>query len=452
MAPAHQHSTALIVPHFCLSSPHIVHALKEAELADGPPSKPRRPRALVLAPTRELTDQIFAVAKSLSRVAKFRAAAASGSADPANERAALDRPIDVLVGTPRRVAQHAAAGRVFYGDVQVVVLDEADTMLDEGFGPEVRAVLAAVRGKPGRARCVLAAATAGKKVKKLMEEEFPGIKPVETSSLHRGVSTARHTFLPVVPGSDKIDMLAQLAEADLRGGRRAIVFCNTLSSCRAVDHGLTERGLATLCYHGDVPSDDRRRAIKEFSGAESSAPTVLVATDLAARGLDVPGGVDHVINFDFPLSPVDYLHRAGRTARAGAKGKITSLVAKGDKVLAQRVEEALGAGLPLDQLSSDRAVLPPHMQPKPETLQRRALEKKAENHSRRGTRGAARDATGKAGKEGSRSGGSGKEGGLSWGGGNGGSMAGPGGGRSRGGSSRRPPSSGRSKGPKSFKK
>ncbi|PRW05784.1 DEAD-box ATP-dependent RNA helicase 39 [Chlorella sorokiniana] len=409
----------------------VVQLLKEAEAHQGSaPAKPKRPRALVLGPTRELTDQILRVAKALAHTAKFRSALVNGGGDMGSQREQLERPLDVLVGTPQRVMQHAEKSHVYYGDVEVVVLDEADTMFDRGFGPEVKAILSAVRSKAQPARCVMVSATMTKAVKRLMEEEFPGMKQIETATLHRGVAGARHTFLPLPPAANKLDLLMQVVEGEHLRGKRLMIFCNTLASCRAADHFLRERGLQTACYHGDVPVDERKAAIQSFAHADLSRPPLLVCTDLAARGLDIPGRVDHVINFDFPLNPVDYLHRTGRTARAGATGKITSLVGKGDRVLAERIEDALQRGLPLDSLSANRAVLPVHMRPKPETLRRKALEKKAEKHSKKGTRGAKRlDLSG--GRSGSSSGGGGRGG--SSGGGRGGSS---GGGSKMGGSRR----------------
>ncbi|GAB4819540.1 hypothetical protein N2152v2_006586 [Parachlorella kessleri] len=374
----------------------IVHILKQAETS-GVATKPRRPRALVLGPTRELTDQILLVAKQLSHQAKFRSACVNGGGDWGKQREQLERAIDVVVGTPSKVVQHAEKGSMYYGDVEVVVIDEADTMFDRGFGPEVKAILKAVRGKEQPARCIMVSATMSKAVRRLIEEEFPRMRTLETQTLHRGVAGARHAFLPLPPGSaDKLEVLVQVVEGEQRRGRRLMVFCNTLDSCRAAEHHLRERGIATVCYHGDVPLDGRRAAIAAFSAADDSEEAegrgcpILVATDLAARGLDIPGRVDHVVNFDFPLNPIDYLHRTGRTARAGATGRITSLVGKGDRVLAQRVEEALQRGLPLDQLSANKHVVPPHMRPKPETLQRQSVERKAAKHAARGTRGSKR--------------------------------------------------------------
>lgn len=371
----------------------ILHALKEAEAVDGIPLKPRRPRALILGPTRELVEQIYGVTKSLTRVAKCRSVLLTGSGEMSSQKVALGKGVDLLIGTPGKVVQHSDKGNFFYGDVEVVVLDEADTMLDRGFGPEVEKILSAVQHKPQKARCVLVSATMTKQVKHLISSTFPKIRHVETSTLHKGVSGSRHTFLPAKVGVDKLDITMQLLESDYSRKQHTMVFCNTLGSCRAVEHYLSEQGIPTVCYHGDVPVSERKIAIASFSSEDSdTAPPILVATDLAARGLDIPGRVDHVVNFDFPLNPVDYLHRTGRTGRAGAKGKITSLVAKGDETLASRIEEALGKGLPLDSLSADKAVIPPHMRPKPETLKMKALEKKAKRHEgKKNSRGSSRN-------------------------------------------------------------
>ncbi|EIE27092.1 DEAD-domain-containing protein [Coccomyxa subellipsoidea C-169] len=327
-------------------------------------AKPKRPRAIILGPTRELTDQILSVAKSISHKAKFRSACINGGGSMGQQKEALERPLDILVGTPQKLVQHAEKGHLYWGDVQYVVLDEADTMFDKGFGPEVRAVLGPLRSKPQPASTILVVATLSQAVRKLLDTEFPNLKRVETSSLHRGVVGARHSFLAAPPNANKLDVLSQIVTGEAARGKRLMVFCNTLDSCRATEHHLRERGVPTLCYHGDVPLDGRREAIAQFSNSEPGpdGQPVLVCTDLAARGLDMPAAVDHVVNFDFPLNPVDYIHRTGRTARAGASGRITSIVAKRDAVLAGRIKEALEQNRPLDELSAAKGVLPAHMQ------------------------------------------------------------------------------------------
>lgn len=377
----------------------LVHKLREQE-QDGQQTKPRRPRALVLGPTRELTDQILQVAKSLSHHARFRSACVNGGGTYAQQATSLANPLDILVATPQKLLQHAEKGNVFYGDVQYVVLDEADTMFDRGFGPEVEKILGPLRSKPEPAHCILVAATLTKPIRRLLDDKFPDMRRLETKSLHKGVAGARHTFLRQQPGQNKLDLLLQVIESEQRRGQKVMVFCNTLDSCRAADKYLQEHDLPSLSYHGDVPLDGRRQAIASFAeggnggeggyagGRQSSSQPVLVCTDLAARGLDIPGHVDHVVNFDFPYNPVDYIHRTGRTARAGHKGRVTSLVAKGDQVLASRIDQALQQGLPMDELSADKKSLPPNMRPKPETLKRRFTERKATQQ--RGVRGGAR--------------------------------------------------------------
>lgn len=191
----------------------------------------------------------------------------------------------------------AEEGNLYYGDVEAVVVDEADTMLDRGFGPEVRRVLEAVRGKPAPARCVLVSATLTKPVRRLIEQEFPGVALLQTDSLHRGVAGAAHAFLPMSGGEDKLDALTALLAGTGRGRRprRVMVFANTVASCRAVEHHLAAAGMDTACYHGDMPLDERAASLARFTaggdGAAAGPPPLLVCTDLAARSVRVREGL-----------------------------------------------------------------------------------------------------------------------------------------------------------------
>eukprot|EP00897_Mesotaenium_endlicherianum_P005549 jgi/Mesen1/5021/ME000025S04420 len=339
----------------------LVQMIKRDEKERGLETRPKRPRALILVPTRELAEQVLQVAKSLSHYARFRSAIVSGGARLRPQVDALASPLDVLVATPGRLLQHIKAGNVHYKDVKYVVLDEADTMFDEGFGVDLRKLLQPLRtraklpGDPGF-QTILVTATITKAVQRLLDEEFPGIRHIRTTSLHKRVANARHDFLPVAGSENKLDTLLQVVETSLAKGQHVMVFCNTVQSCRAVDHFLQESSIHTVNYHGEVPADERVKNLDKFRGGgseddEESAPA-LVCTDLAARGLDL--SVDHVIMFDFPQNPVDYLHRTGRTARMGAKGRITSLVTKRDYILASQVELAMAKGLPLDGLTSSK--------------------------------------------------------------------------------------------------
>ncbi|XP_024023159.1 DEAD-box ATP-dependent RNA helicase 39 [Morus notabilis] len=185
-------------------------------------------------------------------------------------------------------------------------------------------------------------------VQNLIDEEFQGIVHLRTSTLHKKVASARHDFIKLSGSENKLEALLQVLEPSLAKGNKVMVFCNTLNSSRAVDHFLSENQTSTVNYHGEVPAEQRVENLKKFKTEDGDCPT-LVCSDLAARGLDLD--VDHVIMFDFPLNSIDYLHRTGRTARMGAKGKVTSLVAKKDVALATRIEEAMRKNESLESLS-----------------------------------------------------------------------------------------------------
>ncbi|KAI5060358.1 hypothetical protein GOP47_0024778 [Adiantum capillus-veneris] len=330
----------------------LVQCLKEDELQLDKAPRPRRPRAIVLCPTRELAEQVFRVAKSICHHAKFRVTLIGGGVRMKPQEDALNAPIDMLVGTPGRLLQHIEDGNVAYGDIKYVVLDEADTMFDRGFGPDVKKFLGPLRSRSKKSenagfQMVLVTATITKAVQTLLDDEFPGIKHIQTSTLHKKVSTARHGFIKLAGTENKLESLLQVLEPSLAKNERVMVFCNTLNSCRAVDHYLNENGVTTVNYHGAVPAEERVEVLNKFR-TEEKCPA-LVCTDLAARGLDLV--VDHVIMFDFPLNSIDYLHRTGRTARMGAKGKITSLVSKKSLALAELIEEAIHKGETLEGVS-----------------------------------------------------------------------------------------------------
>ncbi|KAG6624172.1 DEAD-box ATP-dependent RNA helicase 39-like [Carya illinoinensis] len=333
----------------------LVQLLRRDEALFGMLTRPRRPRAVVLCPTRELSEQVFRVAKSIGHHARFRCTMVSGGGRLKPQENSLNNPIDMVVGTPGRVLQHIEEGNIVYGDIKYLVLDEADTMFDRGFGPEIRKFLGPLKNRASKAdtegfQTILVTATMTKAVQNLIDEEFEGIVHLRTSTLHKKVASARHDFIKLSGSENKMEALLQVLELSLAKGNRVMVFCNTLNSSRAVDHFLGENQISTVNYHGEVPAEQRVENLNRFKSNEGDCPT-LVCTDLAARGLDLD--VDHVIMFDFPLNSIDYLHRTGRTARMGAKGKVTSLVAKKDLLLATRIEEAMRKNESLESLTTD---------------------------------------------------------------------------------------------------
>ncbi|KAK9110565.1 hypothetical protein Sjap_018625 [Stephania japonica] len=333
----------------------LVQLLRQHEALNGMVMKPRRPRAVVLCPTRELCEQVFRVAKSICHHARFRSIMVSGGGRLRPQEDSLNVPFDMLVGTPGRVLQHIEAGNLVYGDIKYLVLDEADTMFDRGFGPDIRKFLGPLKNRALNSdgqgfQTVLVSATMTRAVQKLVDEEFQGIVYLRTSTLHKKIASARHDFIKLSGAENKLESLLQVLEPSLAKGNRVMVFCNTLNSSRAVDHFLGENQIYTVNYHGEVPAEERVENLKKFKSEDGDCPT-LVCTDLAARGLDLD--VNHVIMFDFPLNSIDYLHRTGRTARMGAKGKVTSLVAKKDQLLANLIEEGIRKNESLESLTLD---------------------------------------------------------------------------------------------------
>jgi len=195
-----------------------------------------------------------------------------------------------------------------------------------------------VLSKEQTAQVVMVTASKTRQVDRFLNQELGGGIEVETSSLHRAVSSAKHHFINQ-GNSDKLELLEQTILPHTRPNKNhGLVFCNTLDSCRAVEHYLQQNGYETFCLHGSVPMHERKDCLKRFLGSRSG---VLITTDLAARGLDFGGKVAYVVNFDFPHNKVDYLHRTGRTARAGTHGKVFSLVRGRDRRLSREIEVAV---------------------------------------------------------------------------------------------------------------
>ncbi|WIA29127.1 hypothetical protein OEZ86_011638 [Tetradesmus obliquus] len=341
----------------------VVHMLKQREQEEGYMRRAKRPKIVVLGPTKELTEQIASVAKSLCHHAKFRAVCCNANTGLSQQAQKMAGPVDMVVATPQRLLQHQAAGNVALGDVQWLVIDEADTMFDQGFGEDVTKLLGILQKKQPPVQVVLVSATMTKGVKRLADAQLPNLLRLEASGFHKPTAGARQEFRVLPPGGDKLTMLLELLQADLAKRRKVLVFCGSLDSCRAVEHTCADRDLPVVCYHGDMPIAARKESMALFAGsasaADADAPSIMVATDLAARGLDFPGSIDHVINFDFPSNAIDYLHRCGRTARAGAKGLVTSLVGPRDRRLATAIQYAVDKGLPLDQVTASGAQAQP---------------------------------------------------------------------------------------------
>jgi ATP-dependent RNA helicase RhlE len=292
-------------------------------------------RALILTPTRELAAQIESHARDLGRHAGVRVASVIGGVAAGPQEQALRRGVDVVVATPGRLLDHLGAGAARFDRLEVLVLDEADRMLDMGFIPDVRRILGHL---PARRQTLFFSATLPPPVVALSRDM---LKTPATIDVERPAAPAvgiTHAVYPV-PGELKSALLIALLErADLQS---VLVFTRTKHRANRLAEALERRGIATARIHGNRTQAQRMAAL---AGFKAGSFRVLVATDIAARGIDVTA-LSHVVNFDVPSVPEDYIHRVGRTARAETTGDAITFVAPEEESDLRVIERALGRRL-----------------------------------------------------------------------------------------------------------
>lgn len=280
------------------------------------------PHALVVTPTRELAAQIEDVARSVCERTGQRAVIVMGGAKFDKQIRELERGCDLLVATPGRLIDLMEHEHVSLSGVQVLVLDEADRMLDMGFWPSVRRIMHAL---PAQRQTLLFSATIPPSIKSTVDAMLSDPVTIEISRAGETADTVDEHLCPVTQGQ-KIELLRALLEKGGAAGEkpeRVLVFCRTKHRVDDVSKSLRASGVKVDVMHADRPQSARARALERFRDGKVQ---VLVATDVMSRGIDV-AGVDAVVNFDVPMDPEDYVHRIGRTGRAGATGHAYTFVA-----------------------------------------------------------------------------------------------------------------------------
>ncbi len=290
-------------------------------------------RALILAPTRELAAQIDQHRRELGRFTKIGGAAVFGGVAMAPQEAAFRRGADILVATPGRLLDHFQYPYARLQGLEVLVLDEADRMLDMGFLPDIRRVLKALPA--GRRQTLLFSATLPTPILALAREL---LRDPATINVERAVAPAvgiSHAAYPVAPELKLPLLVALLREP---GVRNMLVFTRTKHRANRLADGLSRRGVAAERIHGNRSQAQRTQALAAFKAGRAR---VLIATDIAARGIDVTG-LSHVVNFDVPNLPEAYIHRVGRTARAEAIGDAVTLVSPAEESDLRSIERTVG--------------------------------------------------------------------------------------------------------------
>ena len=304
-------------------------------------AKSRRPRALVLVPTRELAVQVNDELAPLAEARDRTMLAVYGGANMEKQIKALDKGVDMVVATPGRMIDLIERKEVSVADLEQVVIDEADRMADMGFLPQVEWIL---RQVDEQHQTLLFSATLDGAVDTLIQryQHDPVMHEVESSMLT--VEEMEHRFFQVHE-MDKVKVAAAIAA----GVPRTIMFTRTKRAADRVARDLLAEGVKVAAIHGDLRQKDRERALADFGAGKLA---VLVATDVAARGIHVDD-VDIVIHFDPPEDHKNYLHRSGRTARAGESGVVVTLVLWNEELEIKRLQRRLGMDLPLVEVFSN---------------------------------------------------------------------------------------------------
>ena len=313
-----------------------------------PPDKGPNPRALIIAPTRELVIQIEEEAKLLGGPSGFRILSVFGGVDYLKQREQLTKQVDILIGTPGRLIDYLKQKVYSLKQTQFLVIDEADRMFDMGFISDLRFLLR--RMSPyNKRQSMLFSATLSHRVMELcyehmnMPEKFSvtpdkiTVEQIEQAIYHVGLS-------------EKFGFLLGFLRRE--HGGRYLIFCNTKAAAERLEALLSTNGISTAAITGDLPQNKRMRVLASFK--DGSLP-VLAATDVASRGLHIDG-VTHVINYDLPQDPEDYVHRIGRTARAGAEGKAISLACENYVHSLESIEEFIKQKIPVMNITEDMIV------------------------------------------------------------------------------------------------
>ncbi len=293
-------------------------------------------RALILTPTRELAVQVEESVRTYAKYVPLRVTVVYGGVPMDPQTQALRNGVEILVATPGRLLDHVQQKMLNFPQVEFLVLDEADRMLDMGFIPDVKRIIAML---PKKRQTLLFSATFSEEIKKLADAFLTKPVLVEVARRNSVAESITHTAIPVAR-ERKRELLAHLAQA--RDWKQVLVFCATRLGANRLAYQLNKDGVHATAIHGDKTQPERQLALEEF---KSGKVRVLVATDVAARGLDIED-LPLVVNFDLPNSPEDYVHRIGRTGRAGATGMAVSLVSPDEHERIEAIEKMIKLNIP----------------------------------------------------------------------------------------------------------
>lgn len=355
-------------------------------------AKARMPRSLILAPTRELAAQVAETFEKFSVNHKMNMALLIGGVSFSEQDTALSKGVDVLVATPGRLLDHFERGKVLLQDVKILVIDEADRMLDMGFIPDVEKIVSYL---PIIRQTLFFSATLSEEIHTIGQKFVMNPKLIEVAKPATTADTISQNLLRTSFKQKRAALRDLISSQDIEN---AVIFCNRKRDISTLLSSMKRHGFSATALHGDMTQSARLAALDEF---KSGQIPLLIASDVAARGLDIPS-VSHVFNFDVPSNADDYVHRVGRTGRAGRHGHAFTLIAcEDDEKAILAIEKLIGQSIPVlskskqqsgDNLSSRRAEKPTKKQRKNKKLenirsdnlrQQQTKSERAEQHTSR---------------------------------------------------------------------
>lgn len=307
----------------------ILHALKSLENAGSRVEQAAHPRAVVIAPTRDLGEQVSKVFKPFTHTTRLRVRTVLGGTDIDVAKKNISGPFEVLVATPGRLVKLLDRKLVHFDDVRTLVFDEADQMLDPGFLPDATRIVSAC---PRERQLALFSATVSKNVEALITKLLAGAEIIRSEGSHKVPSTLTTINRTVVNG-ERLPLLKKELAEKVEGG--TMLFANTREQCDGLAADIANLGYKCMLYRGEMDKVERRANLKAF---REGTVDLLVSTDVASRGLDIEH-VARIINVHLPKEIENYLHRVGRTARAGRPGVVVNFVTERDRELMQQVKK-----------------------------------------------------------------------------------------------------------------
>jgi len=339
-------------------------------------ARARMPRSLILEPTRELAAQVAENFETYGKYNKLSMALLIGGVSFGDQEKKLDRGVDVLIATPGRLLDHCSRGKVLLTGVQILVIDEADRMLDMGFIPDLEEIC---KKLPFTRQTLFFSATMPPEIQRLTDTFLHNPERIEVARASSTGAGIKQVLVKTTRDC-KRDMLQRIVEEE--NVKNAIIFCNRKRDVASLERALTKAGLSAGAIHGDL---DQSTRTKTLDGFREGTIILLVASDVAARGLDIPD-VSHVVNYDVPSHAEDYVHRIGRTGRAGKSGTAYTFATREDGKYLAAIEKLIGSPIPAQESEAEpeNAAAPAEAEPVSEGEEQK---EERRSRSRRGGRG-----------------------------------------------------------------